>query len=95
MAREFLPVEVGDAPELLRLAEEVRATNQPRVLRREGEDLAIVMPVASSGSRRTRRRPLPRGRPTSADDPLWNIVGIGRSEGPTDVSTNKYKYLTP
>jgi len=30
---------------------------------------------------------------TSKDDPLWNIVGIGRSDGPGDVSENKYKYL--
>ena len=34
-----------------------------------------------------------RARMTSKDDPLWNIVGIGRSDGPGDVSENKYKYL--
>jgi excisionase family DNA binding protein len=34
-----------------------------------------------------------RGRPTSAEDPIWNIVGIARSGGPGDVSENKYKYL--
>lgn len=39
--------------------------------------------------RPTRRR----RRKLSADDPLWDIVGLGRSEGPTDVSTNKHKYL--
>jgi hypothetical protein len=39
-----------------------------------------------------RRRPRKSGRIT-ADDPLWGIVGIGRSHGPTDVSSNKYKYV--
>jgi excisionase family DNA binding protein len=34
-----------------------------------------------------------RGRPTSAEDPIWNIVGIARSGGPGDVAENKYKYL--
>lgn len=34
------------------------------------------------------------GRPTSANDPLWNIIGIASDDdGPTDVSSNKHKYL--
>jgi excisionase family DNA binding protein len=33
------------------------------------------------------------GEPTSAEDPLWNIIGLGRSDGPTDVPRNKHKYL--
>lgn len=34
-------------------------------------------------------------RPVTADDPLWNIIGMADSgpEGPTDVSRNKHKYL--
>jgi len=32
-------------------------------------------------------------RPTTEDDPLWDIVGIGTSEGPNDVARNKHKYL--
>ena len=27
------------------------------------------------------------------EDPLWRIVGIGRSEDPTDVAANKHQYL--
>ncbi len=34
-----------------------------------------------------------QGKPTSADDPLWKIVGMGRSKGPGDVSENVDKYL--
>lgn len=33
-----------------------------------------------------------RGRRTSADDPLWGIIGIASSQ-PDDVSENKHKYL--
>jgi len=34
-------------------------------------------------------------RPIEDDDPLWELVGIvgDEYEGPTDVSSNKYKYL--
>ncbi len=29
----------------------------------------------------------------TADDPLWDIVGIGQSNGSTDVSSAKHTYL--
>jgi excisionase family DNA binding protein len=48
------------------------------------------MPTAIRASRPTR---LPKGRPTTADDPLWNIIGIADTKGPKDVSINKHKYL--
>jgi hypothetical protein len=83
------PLDISNLPELLRIAQEVRDTNEPRLLRREREDLAILTPA--KGARR--RPPVPRGKPTSAADPLWSIVGIGRSTGPTDVSSHKHKYL--
>jgi hypothetical protein len=38
---------------------------------------------------RRRRKP----RPFTLDDPLLDIIGIGHSEGPTDVSSNKHKYI--
>ena len=54
----------------------------------------LMQPIAVNGAERAKpQRRLPRGKPTSADDPLWSIIGIGRSDGPTDVSANKHKYL--
>ena len=86
MEREMRPIDISDMPELLRLAEEVRTTKEPRRLQRENEDIATLMPV-----RRSKR--VPAGRPLTYDDALWKLVGSARSEGPTDVSENKYKYL--
>lgn len=40
-----------------------------------------------------RRRAKRRARHFSMNDPLWDIVGIGHSSGPTDVSSNKHNYL--
>lgn len=88
MAKALKTIDITNIPELLRLAEDVRTTNEPRLLRRDSEDVAIVQPVKKAGNRR-----VPRGKPFTKDDPLWNIVGMARSEGPGDVSENKYKYL--
>lgn len=41
---------------------------------------------------RRRRRAL-LGVPITADDPLLDIIGIAHTDGPGDVSSNKYKYL--
>jgi hypothetical protein len=46
---------VTDAPELLRLAEEVRQSGKPRLLRRGGQDLAILSPIGPASRRSTRK----------------------------------------
>jgi hypothetical protein len=44
--------EIDEASELLRLVEEVRSSNQPRLLRHNGEDLALLLPVPRRRGRR-------------------------------------------
>jgi hypothetical protein len=48
MTREAQPIDISNAPELLRLAEEVCATRRPRLLQRAGEDVAMIVPVTTS-----------------------------------------------
>jgi hypothetical protein len=55
MSRELKPVDISAVPELVRLAEEVRATKEPRLLRREGEDVAVLIPLPAPSKRRARR----------------------------------------
>lgn len=55
MNREVLHQDVTDNPELTRLAEEVKATMQPRYLEKDGKRLAKVTPVAAR--KRVRRAP--------------------------------------
>lgn len=86
MARELKAIDISNMPELLRIVEEVRATHEPRVLKRDNEEVAILTPT------RPAKKRIPRGKPFTKDDPLWNLVGIGRS-GLGDVSENKHKYL--
>ena len=55
MAHDYETLDITHHPDLLRLAEEVRRTNTPTVLRRDNEDLAVLMPVAEGATRKARR----------------------------------------
>lgn len=55
-----LPFDVSAVPELERLADEVRRTHRPRLLRRGNEDIALLLPLPSGNTdprRRSTRRP--------------------------------------
>lgn len=62
MAEHLSPIDIGDDPSLVRVVEEVQASKGPRVLRRDGKDVAVVMPLRQ-GSARHR----PGRRKTEAD----------------------------
>jgi hypothetical protein len=53
----------------------------------------IKRPRASPKREEQREQPPESEVPLSADDPLWGIVGLGRSAGPTDLSENVDKHL--
>ena len=84
MATEIQAVDIGELPELVRLAEEVRATRTPRLLRRDDEDVAIIMPCRTARPRARRKGVLTR------DDPLFRSIGSGRSGIPGGISGRKY-----
>ena len=87
MNKETKTIDISQMPEALKIAEEVFATNEPRVLRRDSVELAVVMPLPRPQKRS------PRGKVFTKDDPLIGLTGIGRSGGPGDASENKHKYL--
>ena len=61
MAKELKRIDIGNVPELLRIVDEVRTSNEPRVLRLDSEDVANLLPA-----RRARKTRSPRSR-TKAD----------------------------
>ena len=78
MAEPRKSIDIGDVPEILRLAEEVRRVGEPRILRRDGEELAVVIPLQQSNRRR-------RGRAKSEAD----YVAFRRAAGGwADVDTD-------
>jgi hypothetical protein len=51
-------LDVSASPELLRLAEAVRASGRPRALRYGSETLAVIVPFPTTGTRRPAKRDL-------------------------------------
>ncbi|MSQ27465.1 MAG: hypothetical protein EXR51_04940 [Dehalococcoidia bacterium] len=78
--------EISGISELLRLAEEVCATRQPRVLTRDGEELVVVEPAEPPSRKHV------KGGVITKDDALWQLVGSANDAEPTDAS-QKYEYL--
>jgi hypothetical protein len=89
MAKEKAPkrIDVSRIPELLHLAQEVRSTNEPRILQQESEDLAILSPVWP------KKRAKATAQPVTSDDALFRLIGIGKSGIPGGVSGKKHEYL--
>jgi hypothetical protein len=48
MLRNLPAIDITNHPDLLRLAEEVNATQSPRKLMRENETVAVIMPVGTT-----------------------------------------------
>jgi len=87
MAEELQPLDISNSAEVRRLVEEVQAADTARALQVDRKTVAILVPASDQ------RAPARRGKATSAADPLWTIVGIGRSGGPGDVAENVDAYL--
>src|SRR5579862_6632756 len=89
MERAATATEISDIPELARLVHEVAESGEARLLTENGEPIAVLSPAPR------RRRPRRKHEAVlTPEDSFWNIVGMFEaSEGPTDVSANKHKYL--
>ena len=85
--KELKPVDVTATPEVLRLAQEVARSGVPVMLKTDQEDLAVLTPAAKPKLRRGRAKPL------TEDDPLFSLIGIGRSETPGGMSDRKHEAL--
>lgn len=52
MSRHIIPIDASNLPDLLKAAEEVNSTKTPRLIKRHGETLAMLMPVGAVVQRR-------------------------------------------
>ncbi len=87
MRKEVKTMEISHIPELVRIAEEVRTSGKPRVLRRNRKDLAILSPVKPA------RKTSSKVQPVTHEDALFRLVGIGKSGIPGGISEKKHEYL--
>ena len=86
-AKEPQRIDISSLPELLKLVQEVRTTNEPAVLQQESEDLALLSPVRPASHSKTKAKPVTR------DDALFRLIDIGKSDIPGGVSGKKHEYL--
>lgn len=89
MAQETRHINISDlgpAPGWEHLIAEVKSTKQSAIIDADGEDAVELRPAPK---RRTR---IPRGKPITADDSLWAIIGIADVKE-TDIAENHDKYL--
>jgi hypothetical protein len=70
----------------LQLAQEVRRTNESRILQQDSEDLVLLSPVLPKKHSQT------KAQPVTSEDALFRLIGIGHS-GKGDISENTHKYL--
>lgn len=56
MTKEMKPFDISDTPDLMAIADIIRKTNEPRLLRRGDEDVAILMPLRPIRRRGSRKR---------------------------------------
>lgn len=83
MVRALEPLDISADLNLVRLAEDVAASGMPRLLRRDGEDVAVLMPVSAEPV--VRRRTSPRRR-TKADHEAF-LASAGSWQ---DVDTDQF-----
>jgi hypothetical protein len=93
MSSEFnTPVDIREWPAAAReAAEEVQRTKRPRLIKRGDEAISILSPVVepSPANAQSRRK----GKTLTNRQWLRQITDVGRSYGPTDISSNPDKYL--
>jgi hypothetical protein len=89
VASEARTIELTDIDDLAALVEEVRRSRHPRILRRNGEDVAVLMPTTMPGSGRAR---VTRLRPPTAAEVARSRAGIEAAVGTwNDIDTEALK----
>jgi hypothetical protein len=78
-------VDIADPAALVRAAEDVERTKQPRIVTRGERQIAVLSPI--------RRRSRPGGRALDEHDSLFRVVGKAHVDNADDVVDNVDAYL--
>jgi len=55
MSKHLTPIDISNIPDLIRLVEEVKTTNQPQILKQNSETVAMLMPMGTTVKPRKNR----------------------------------------
>ena len=89
MDERIKTLDISTSPDILRLAEEVDASQAPLMLTDGDRVVALLTPVATPAE----RQPPQLGQARRRRDSLLNIIGIGESGEPSDVEHHELEYL--
>src|SRR5438067_8970118 len=56
MSRQIIPIDASNLPDLLKVAEEVNTTKTPRLIKRNGQTLALLLPAGRGEKRKNLRQ---------------------------------------
>ena len=87
MAQVGRYIDVEGRPDLARVANEVRTTQEPCVLQHNDEAIAVVIPAKAPRKRQNHAKAVTR------EDALFRLIGIGESTVPGGVSSRKHERL--
>ena len=76
MSGQLTPIDISNIPDLVRIAEEVEATNKPRVLKRDNTPIAILTPVKKNQSSKAKSKAIKEALSLAGawGDRDWNEV---------------------
>jgi hypothetical protein len=86
MPGEFISVDITNPDALVRAAEDVARTQQPQIITRGAEAVAMLSPIKP---RRTKQL----GRPLTKRDSLFQVIGRAHVANADDVVDNHDQYL--
>ena len=94
MSRQIIPIDASKLPDLLKVAEEVNTTKTPRLIKRNGETLAMLMPAGTAGKREPHKRTIwthydPQRVRTALKQSAGALQGVDREELLSDLASQR------
>jgi len=92
MPAEYPYIDATNNPDALsRAAKEVAKSRRSQLVKIGDDEMVQVSPAEPVS--KTRKSSRVKHQPIPADDPIFKIIGMVKTDGPTDVGRNKHKYL--
>ncbi len=94
MSKHIVQIDASKLPDLLRLAEEVKTTETPRLIKRDGETLALLMPAGTAVKRESHKRTIwihydPQRVKAALKQSAGALQGVNREELLVDLASQR------
>ncbi len=93
MSRYIIPIDASNLPDLLKVAEEVSITQTPRLIKRNGETLAMLMPTGKTAAHRDKHDMWIHYRPeqvrTALQQSAGALQGVDREKLLSDLTMQR------